>query len=168
MFWGELLRIAKGRREVQFAGRRWCQFTSAYSITFTTTAKMLRFFAADMHGKHGNFVNHPDNSIVINMLRNVINLTGRPHHQSVNESGSRGVQKAYLAANERIRERSALVEGIQAARGEYETKSQFEETAMLTLSANPTNAGRSHWSCMFRKFAFCISARKGFDWRSAR
>ena len=41
-----------------------------------------------------------------------MNLSGRPRLQSVNEIGSRGVQKAYLAASERIREGTALVEGI--------------------------------------------------------
>jgi hypothetical protein len=74
--------MAKGRREVQFGER------------------------------HGNFVSHCNNRIIINILRNMTNLSGGPYLQSVNETGSRGVQKAYLAASERFRERTALEESI--------------------------------------------------------
>src|ERR1700722_16941564 len=48
---GRALANCKRPQRSAIWGRRWCQFTSAPSITFTTTATMLRFFAANMRGK---------------------------------------------------------------------------------------------------------------------
>jgi hypothetical protein len=76
-----------------------------------------------------------------------------PGLRSANAIGPRGIQKAYLARSEQIRERTALVERIEAARGEYETKSQFDESAIPISGVNPRNASRSHYKGSDRRCA---------------